>query len=995
MPQTRIAPVPNSSAPTAPRPVLDVWGKRPDAEHPYPLLAHLLDCVVTAGAVWDMWLRPGLKDQIAEAVAGGSHSRARQVVQLLAGLHDVGKANSVFQYQAADNRDLSWRTRLERAGLPRPAAATCDYVDDHGCAARRHEYVGMVNLAASLSGTNSSTPGSSGDPLAENRTFVAEHWASVVVGGHHGRWLAPDSTHETARALDSGTWGEQFLAHRDAIENIVGLRLSSLAPMDPKVAGKVTVLLSGLVVLADWLASDDRQVDAGTKMLNLGVRLDAGWVNRRSQERPESRERAALDPRRSFTLREWVRANVGSYVAPNASADVLAGDGGAAVVLGDHEPRPLQAAALETVRDAPGLWMVTYPTGEGKTEAALLRHMARTDEGIAFALPTRATTDMMTNRFRSMFSGTGNLVLKIHQYASTDRLATDGCAHYGAQWFTTSIRRLLSPVAVMTCDQVLAASLRERHSPLRLLALANHHVVLDEVHTFDHYQSELLVELLAWLGATDTRVTLLSATMPAWMQRAYAAAYTGADGGALVGDIAYPAHRLVHGRAPATALTSPPSQTSKLHIGLDMVEGRDDAHTGWLVDKALTHPRAHVAVIVNTVDTAIQVANATRERLAGTGYEHDVVCLHSRFTHGDREEIQNRLVALTGDDPAKHGRRVLLIATQVAEASLDIDFDFMSTDLAPASSLLQRAGRLHRFEDSTLRRQRLGMYASFAPRTLRVAARTTRNGLFSYSTSLPYLAAELSRVWQWLLARRGVPIAVPGHVQRFVDATTVSLDDFLDALDATIDEEHPDGVHELDPDSAREYASIVERHRAAALTKADLTRTIARTRRTRYSQLVELTERDDDEALMRTRFIDNPGFTYLFVDPSNARPDLVHRVTEPLARLRTMRGAAVARLLPAVIQVPGGRVDEALSIAHYATMHTAGYLDGWKVDAQTGSKIVEHLLPVDVAHLDPSLVYSTFSGLEATGVEPDVIHVGPGPVVGTNLDLEEAAAAPR
>lgn len=948
-----------------------MWGKRPEAEQPYPLAAHLLDCVVTAGAVWDMWLRPGLKQQIADAVAGGDHAKARQIVQLLAGLHDVGKANPAFQYQVGIDGERAWRNNLHNAGLPRPLTATANHLDDGGCAARRHEYVGMVNLASS--------GGHLADPAAENKKFVAKHWASAVVGGHHGYWHAPDSTHDTAHLMMAGgTWGDQFAAHRELIEAVVELRFDSLKPLAADVAGKIVVLLSGIVVMADWLASDDRQVDAGVTMIAKGARLDSSWVNRRGQERASSRERDALpNDRRTFTLREWVRANIGSYVAPSDPD---------AVVLGEHRPRPLQAAAVTEVGDADGLWMVTYPTGEGKTEAALLRHMARDDEGIAFALPTRATTDMMTDRFRKTFSDTGNLVLKIHQYASTDRIASSGCSHYSADWFTTSARRLLSPVAVMTCDQVLSASLRERHSPLRLLALANHHVVLDEVHTFDHYQSELLLELLAWLGSTGTRVTLLSATMPAWMQRSLAAAYTGGDGVEIVDEIAYPAHRLVTRNAPTPASTSAPAQVSTLHTRLDYVAGKNDAHTDWAVSTALLHPRAHVAVIVNTVDAAISIAASIREQLAGTPHAERVVCLHSRFTHGDREEIQQRLVDLTGDDPEKHDGRVILVATQVAEASLDIDFDFMSSDLAPASSLLQRAGRLWRFENPALRQDRLGPGAYLIPRQLRIVARTTKDGLFSFGASLPYLAAELTRTWRWLLRHDGRPIDVPGDVQQFVDSTTVSLADFHAVVDGAV----LDGVDELDPDSAREYASIVERHKTASQTKADLTNSIARTRRTRYSELVTLTKRDDDESLMRTRFIDNPGRTYLFIDRSNARPDLEHVVRLPIEKIRTMRGKAVAALLPAVIQVPGGNIDEALMAAHYETMQSHGMPNNeWSVDKDNGSKVVEHLLPVDVAFLTPVLSYSTFSGLLRTGEEEPLRPLGPD-VVDVNLEIEEA-----
>jgi CRISPR-associated endonuclease/helicase Cas3 len=70
---------------------------------------------------------------------------------------------------------------------------------------------------------------------------------------------------------------------------------------------------------------------------------------------------------------------------------------------------------------------------------------------------------------------------------------------------------------------------------------------------------------------------------------------------------------------------------------------------------------------------------------------------HSRFTAGDRADIESAVLQRFGPDSGaaeRPGR--ILIATQVIEQSLNLDFDVLVSDLAPIDLLIQRAGRLRR-----------------------------------------------------------------------------------------------------------------------------------------------------------------------------------------------------------------------------------------------------------------------------------------------------------
>ncbi len=103
---------------------------------------------------------------------------------------------------------------------------------------------------------------------------------------------------------------------------------------------------------------------------------------------------------------------------------------------------------------------------------------------------------------------------------------------------------------------------------------------------------------------------------------------------------------------------------------------------------------AAVAWVRNTVDDAIDAAALLR----GRGI--DAMLFHARFAMVDRLRIEEEVLRRFGREP-KPCRAGVLVATQVIEQSLDLDFDLLCTDLAPADLLIQRAGRLWRHQRSS------------------------------------------------------------------------------------------------------------------------------------------------------------------------------------------------------------------------------------------------------------------------------------------------------
>ena len=134
-----------------------------------------------------------------------------------------------------------------------------------------------------------------------------------------------------------------------------------------------------------------------------------------------------------------------------------------------------------------------------------------------------------------------------------------------------------------------------------------------------------------------------------------------------------------------------PYMEEELRSLLRFVE-RVDAETAMERIREAVERGAACVWIRNAVDDAI----ATVQALEGRGIPADL--LHARFTVVDRLRKEEDLQARFGRDETE-SRSGVLVATQVAEASLDLDFDVMISDLAPIGSLIQRAGRLWRHMD--------------------------------------------------------------------------------------------------------------------------------------------------------------------------------------------------------------------------------------------------------------------------------------------------------
>ena len=304
-------------------------------------------------------------------------------------------------------------------------------------------------------------------------------------------------------------------------------------------------------------------------------------------------------------------------------------------------------------------------------------------------------------------------------------------AAYVDGWMTGRRKGVLADFVVGTIDQVLFASLKSRHVALRHLALARKIVILDEVHSFDAYMNVYLLRALEWLGAYGVPVIALSATLPtalrdrltAAYQRGVASAQASLEPEAESRHISY-RERKARGKAASLAVPvetkaaelAPPSSVLAFNKGNQQTQLVPETSTRSRSVQVETAPDADVAeiladalqdggcalVVRNTVGRAQQTYQELRNQFGG---DTEVRLLHSRFLALDRKATEQWLVDHLGCPPADPAsteprpKRLVLVATQVVEQSLDLDFDLLITDLCPTDLLLQRIGRLHRHDE--------------------------------------------------------------------------------------------------------------------------------------------------------------------------------------------------------------------------------------------------------------------------------------------------------
>lgn len=737
------------------------WAKSADLSRGDPpgghgLLAHMLDVAAVAQSILQRE-SPQTRAWIAEQF-GLPPAQITKWLAALVGLHDWGKSIPGFQAKWPDGRVAD-----EAAGLRFQSTALY---------ANKHDIASTALLKKQW-----------------NRLGFEPGWVLATahaLGAHHG-YMPRTQDVKAALPREDASWSA---AQQEIFDTYWATFQLTETPEQVELPLAASAWLAGLTSVADWIGSNPQ-------WFALGERAD---------ELTQHYQHALALAQIALDDIGWPAFGT-LLTEKNTDTDTLVRR-----ILGSSlqelTARPLQREADQLLAQASGptLLLVEAPMGEGKTELAFLAHLrlqaANEHRGLYIALPTQATSNAMFERtltfLRSFPLAQGHDIQLAHGGAALDervhhlRQVNDSAQESisSSAWLAQRKRPLLSPYGVGTVDQALLAVLHVKHHFVRVWGLANRVVVLDEVHAYDTYTSGLIEALLRWLKAMNCSVVLMSATLPARRRATFLQAWGAED----LSDVAYPRVLMTTQQGIIGA-----SVPCRIQAPINVRGISEDMDALALAALAALEAGGCGVVIVNTVKRA----QALYRLLQNTLPSHaELLLFHARYPGDERSFRENAVLTRFGRD-AQRPDCALLIATQVVEQSLDIDFDFMLSDLAPVDLLLQRAGRLHRHNRPrpAAHAQPCLVVAGLRPDHLPELKATAWGFVYD-----PYI---LFRTWS--IASKELQWHLPADIDRLVQAVYDS--------EPLEEEDRPEFVKTLDV-ALGEHLAKVQEHRNKSLNVA-------------------------------------------------------------------------------------------------------------------------------------------------------------------------------
>ena len=318
------------------------------------------------------------------------------------------------------------------------------------------------------------------------------------------------------------------------------------------------------------------------------------------------------------------------------------------------------------------------PTGSGKTDGALLWAKNIIDNKISdrliFAMPTRFTSNSVAINTIKNLSKTGLYHCSAWNVKYEGDVVSGRINKKIAEKEHEFAKILQTPVTVCTIDHLLMAlTLTKEEHHLILFNLANSCLVIDEADFYDNFTQANILVLLKILKNWNIPILLMSASLPDSILPIYQ-------------KLGYNVKEIIENK----------TDNKRNRVNIKKIQKYSKiSDTEKILNKCIK--KGNGIIFANTVNKAISFYNWFRNR------NIKPILYHSRFSEPDKIKIEKKLIDALGEDAWKNNcAKGIVIVTQIGEMSVNISADIIVSDLCPIDRLIQRIGRLCRFDKSKL-----------------------------------------------------------------------------------------------------------------------------------------------------------------------------------------------------------------------------------------------------------------------------------------------------
>lgn len=623
--------------------IKEIWGK---TNPKTALLTHLID---TGNVAYELLTNSSVS-LVTQNLIQDLHLSKENVIILvsyIAAMHDIGKCHPFFQ-----GKDIITENKLKEEKLTQ---------ENQGIF--RHEYYSKEIIRRILKEKYNKSE----DMIDTLSNCVVKHHYKVKGSANNIRLLS-------SLKIMWKKYQDEIEEQIHKVFSIDNIHIDNLDNIDA-----ISTQILSIIIVADWIASG--------KYFYYNSEKEKECLNNIDKYSEWSRKvaRTAINKvglRKSKSISQLIK-----YEEIDA-------------ILTEKNLRPIQKEIKNYFTyncELPKLMIIEATMGEGKTEAALYSasRMGKGERGIYFALPSSATSNQMYKRVLKVYDNL-NLtdVNLVHAMSWLVKSEVDEKYSEIGEWLENTRTGMLSSSAVGTVDQAMMSVMQVRFGVLRLLGLVGKVLIIDEIHSYDAYMSGIIEVLLKWCAALRIPVILLSATLQQSTRLKYLEAYMGNKVEKCELSMHYP-------------LITVDTEKKEIKVKDSYIHKEVSIEKKPLLNKLdnivnilepVREQGGCVAIVLNTVKEAQALYSEVKRRFVDDK-DIKVILFHARFKANRRKKLEDKCISLFGKG-AERPKKAILIATQVVEQSLDVDFDWMLSAICPVDLLLQRIGRLHRHENT-------------------------------------------------------------------------------------------------------------------------------------------------------------------------------------------------------------------------------------------------------------------------------------------------------